>query len=259
MRTYTITTTTTINHYRLNNNNTTNNHDNSYKNKNSKHDTATHPPPQTNTMPPFPPTPPPPPTPTTPTRWLLRLSLLATLAAIALLPRGVVVGHPDTNSSRQASDAATTEVAQTYCYQSVRTDSSDVDNKNNCFEVSSKGIFTRIFSSNSGEGDGQVKIKQGHVLPGLWDGHGHLLQYGEFLDSADLFGADSVDEVKRRLREYVGSHPGVGTKEVWGRGVGWDQMVLGGMPFAVSLFGCFFFLVDKGWFWLEDWRGGCSG
>ena len=153
------------------------------------------------------------------------------------------MGQPDTSSNSQASDAAAAElVAQTYCYQSVRTGGSGVDNdnRNNCFEVSSTGKFTRLFSSESGNGDGQeVETKKGHVLPGLWDGHGHLLPYGEFLDSADLFGAGSVEEVRSRLRRYVKSHPGVGTRKVWGRGVGWDQMLLGGMPFAVSLFAPF--------------------
>ena len=181
----------------------------------------------------------PPTQPTPPTRWLLRLSLLATIAALALLPRGVVVGQSDNSSSSSSPDSDTTAaaggVAQTHCYQSVRT-RSGVDSgneKRNCFEVSDRGRFIRVFSQQESNGQ-EVDKKRGHVLPGLWDGHGHLLQYGEFLDSADLFGAGSVEEVRGRLRRYVGSHPGVGTREVWGRGVGWDQMVLGGMPFAVS-------------------------
>jgi hypothetical protein len=118
-------------------------------------------------------------------------------------------------------------------------------------------VFGRVFSSGGGDdddddslrlssgsglgapggggGDEQPEIRKGYVLPGLWDGHGHLLQYGEFLHSADLFGADSPEEVRRRLRVYLAANPGVGGKGEWARGIGWDQMVMGGMPFAVSL------------------------
>jgi hypothetical protein len=128
------------------------------------------------------------------------------------------------------------------------------------------GVFGRVFSSSSshsvsglesesespGEGDGdgeqQLEIRKGYVLPGLWDGHGHLLMYGEFLHSADLFGADSPEEVRRRLRAYLAANPGVGGKEEWARGIGWDQMVMGGMPFAVSL-SILFVCTSWGVFW----------
>jgi predicted amidohydrolase YtcJ len=74
----------------------------------------------------------------------------------------------------------------------------------------------------------------GYVIPGLWDGHGHLLQYGEFLHSVDLFGSDSLDEVRRRIKVYLQDNPGAGTSSSWLRGVGWDQTLLGRMPTAVS-------------------------
>lgn len=194
-------------------------------------------------------------------RWALRLSLLAGGVAVVLslqphlLPRGVL-SQPSTttsSSSRGGQDEAAAVgvvVGQTYCYQGVRTaaitppagaDGGDGDERN-CFEVLNGGRFGRVFSSSSTsesdvpayEGGNEREIRKGYVLPGLWDGHGHLLQYGEFLHSADLFGAGSPEEVRRRLRAYLAHHPGVGGRGEWVRGVGWDQMVMGGMPFAVS-------------------------
>jgi hypothetical protein len=179
--------------------------------------------------------------PTSPARrWALRLSLLAGGVAVVLslqphlLPRGVL-------SSNHAGDSDGDGAVQTYCYESVRTaailDDDDNNPKANCFSVSPEGKFTRVFSSSSPSDSpqGEVDLRKGHILPGLWDGHGHLIPYGEFLHSADLFGADSPDEVRRRLRDYLAANPGVGTKEVWARGIGWDQMTMGGMPFAAGI------------------------
>jgi predicted amidohydrolase YtcJ len=119
---------------------------------------------------------------------------------------------------------------ETFCYQRVVTQAKTVRDGATCFTVSN-GRFTRVF-----EADGpDLAILPGTVYPGLWDGHGHLMQYGEFLHSADLFGSNSLDEVHRRLRSYVDENPITGAKNEWLRGVGWDQMALGGMPTAVWL------------------------
>jgi hypothetical protein len=172
-------------------------------------------------------------------RWALRLSLLAAGVAVVLslqpdLLPGAVFG--DNHGGEVGGDGA----VQTYCYQSVRTgailDDDDNGPRPNCFSVSAEGKFTRVLSSSDlGSSQGEVELRKGHVLPGLWDGHGHLIAYGEFLHSADLFGAGSPDEVRRRLRKYLAANPGVGTKEVWARGIGWDQMTMGGMPFAAGI------------------------
>ena len=61
------------------------------------------------------------------------------------------------------------------------------------------------------------------MIPGLWDGHGHLLQYGEGIASADLFGASSLHEVRQRLVSYISNHAEAGTRSQWLRGMGWDQ------------------------------------
>ncbi|KAI1188111.1 amidohydrolase [Nemania serpens] len=123
--------------------------------------------------------------------------------------------------------------AETHCYQGVRTNgapSGDV----NCFSVSPTGKFSRVFGVSS---DSQLaqSAHAGYAMPGLWDGHGHLLQYGEFLNSVDLFGSTTMDEIRGRVRKYVSENPGAGTAREWIRGVGWDQMALRAMPTAEDL------------------------
>lgn len=49
------------------------------------------------------------------------------------------------------------------------------------------------------------------------------MQYGEMLDSVQLYGVKDLEEVRRRVKEYVKEHPGAGEKGRWIRGVGWDQ------------------------------------
>lgn len=202
-------------------------------------------------------------------RWGLRLSLLAAAAAggvaVVLNRNGLNlnlqqrVPAPGVWSSQSPIPDSPADDVQTYCYQSVRTaavvEDADGGHAANCFSVSpSKGTFTRVFaarsSSSSGVGDGGgggddddndddvQTIRPGHVIPGLWDGHGHLIQYGEFLHSADLFGAASPADVRERLAAYLASRSpdeAAGTRERWARGVGWDQMLLGGMPTAAGI------------------------
>jgi predicted amidohydrolase YtcJ len=123
----------------------------------------------------------------------------------------------------------------TYCYDGVDTtyvEKASVVNAR-CFTVHD-GRFTRIFSAPPSQAL-KVEHRPGYAIPGLWDGHGHLLQYGEFLHSVDLFGSSSPNEVRSKLRDYLDSHPDAGSEGEWLRGVGWDQMALGGMPTAAQL------------------------
>ncbi|KAJ8121762.1 hypothetical protein O1611_g10016 [Lasiodiplodia mahajangana] len=135
--------------------------------------------------------------------------------------------------------------AETHCYQGIRTNVA-VDAGVNCFSVSSSGKFSKVFSVSS---DSQLAetAHPGYAMPGLWDGHGHLLQYGEFLNSVNLFGSETMDEVRSRVHKYVDEHPGAGTAQEWIRGVGWDQMTLGAMPTAPQRTDCYKadFAVDK--------------
>lgn len=122
--------------------------------------------------------------------------------------------------------------ATTYCYVSVKTLISDFPNAE-CFSVSN-GRFSRVFLDDTSSGVIKEQ-RSGHVIPGLWDGHGHLMQYGESLDSVDLFGALSMNEVKERLVQYKVARGETGTSEQWLRGVGWDQANFGGRwPVAVG-------------------------
>ncbi|KAK8089741.1 amidohydrolase [Apiospora hydei] len=123
--------------------------------------------------------------------------------------------------------------SKTHCYQSVRTHSA-AEPYVNCFTVTPSGTFSKVFRSEPNSPLAK-SAQPGHVIPGLWDGHGHLLQYGEFLNSVDLFGSSSFDQVRSRVKDYLAENPGSGTKQEWIRGVGWDQMALGHMPTAADL------------------------
>lgn len=121
--------------------------------------------------------------------------------------------------------------SETHCYQSVLTNHA-AQPYVNCFSVSPTGAFSDVFQADA-DSDLARNVDLGYAMPGLWDGHGHLLQYGEFLNSVDLFGARSMDEARSRVREYLDRNPQAGSREEWLRGVGWDQMVLGQTPTAV--------------------------
>lgn len=187
--------------------------------------------------------------------WAPRVSLGA--LAVAFL---IHLNHPASSFSLftpsgtpSSSSADSSITAKTYCYTSVLTEAGS-HKQADCFSISPDGKFTKVFHSaedvlivgdNDYNDDGgsnlAVETKEGYVIPGIWDGHGHLIQYGEFLHSVDLFGAKSAEEVRERVRGYLkdaekeGEGSDVGSKENWARGVGWDQMVLGEMPSAVSI------------------------
>jgi hypothetical protein len=106
-----------------------------------------------------------------------------------------------------------------------------------CFRVE-KGIFTDVLAEepvlNNGE---KISFLDGHVLPGIIESHGHILQYGEMLESVSLYGAESVVEIIARIKDFLKAHrgEGYGTRDKWIRGVGWDQAYFGGvMPTAVG-------------------------
>jgi hypothetical protein len=121
----------------------------------------------------------------------------------------------------------------THCYISVTTLASGLPHAE-CFSVS-KGKFSRVFLDETSF-DVIKESRTGYVIPGLWDGHGHLLQYGEMMDSVNLFGTKSMKEVQERLVKYKAGREEVGTAEQWLRGVGWDQANFKGRwPVAVSL------------------------
>lgn len=126
--------------------------------------------------------------------------------------------------------------ATTHCYASVETLTSGLPHAH-CFSVSN-GKFSRVFRDEVSDGIKKLeRPRTGHVIPGLWDGHGHLVQYGELLDSVNLFGATSMMEVQQRLVQYKTQRPEAGTQKQWLRGVGWDQAHFNGQwPISVGQF-----------------------
>lgn len=61
------------------------------------------------------------------------------------------------------------------------------------------------------------------IVPGLVDSHAHLLEYG-WAKSLDLSDSHSVEEVVRRVREYILARPDMKADTMaWIEGVGWDQ------------------------------------
>ncbi|KAK7756042.1 hypothetical protein SLS62_001985 [Diatrype stigma] len=122
--------------------------------------------------------------------------------------------------------------SETHCYQAVQTNQETLPYVN-CFSVSPTGAFSDVFQADA-DSDLARNADPGYAIPGLWDGHGHLLQYGEFLNSVDLFGAQSMDDARSRIREYLENKPTAGSRDEWLRGIGWDQMVLGQTPTAAD-------------------------
>jgi predicted amidohydrolase YtcJ len=157
---------------------------------------------------------------------------LAQLGAFVALALGVAQYQ---QRLRTASAPTTTTY---HCYAGVRTHV-DEQPAARCFGVRD-GVFASVFGADEMAALGQEaehvvhRDGESYAIPGLWDGHGHVLQYGEFLHSVDLFGASSFEEVRRRIEEYVERNPGAGAAGQWIRGVGWDQVQLGRMPTAVS-------------------------
>lgn len=79
-------------------------------------------------------------------------------------------------------------------------------------------------------GTTEVDLRGGTALPGPVDAHCHLVSYGMVqLREADLRGADSLDEIARRLRALAAREPGGagGSRPRWllGRGFEQDRLV----------------------------------
>jgi hypothetical protein len=125
----------------------------------------------------------------------------------------------------------------TYCYEGIKTQSDEVPVAN-CFSVSPTGQFTRVFQTSlEDEARNNIGYTKGYVIPGFWDGHGHVLGFGEVLQTAQLYNSKSLHETIARVRDYVLGHPKSGTKEDWILGSGWDQAAFGRMPSSSDLEG----------------------
>ncbi|HEX6885386.1 MAG TPA: amidohydrolase [Planctomycetota bacterium] len=65
------------------------------------------------------------------------------------------------------------------------------------------------------------------AVPGLIDAHGHLEGLGEALESVDLVGCTSLDELCARVAERAAEQP----RGTWVLGRGWDQTLFPGREF----------------------------
>lgn len=155
-------------------------------------------------------------------------TILSLLVAVSLVALGL-------RAKYHHAGAGDDHDSQTYCYTGVQTLHSDQPVAQ-CFTVAN-GLFTAVASGDEPElkrrGSDDAAAVKGFVIPGLWDGHGHLVDYGEMLVNVDLFGVATLDDMRARLRDHIAQHPGSGTKERWLRGIGWDQTDFGRMPTAV--------------------------
>jgi len=64
-----------------------------------------------------------------------------------------------------------------------------------------------------------VDLRGAAVYPGFIDAHAHFYGYGTGLQVADLTGADSFDELIKRVLDHRQKHP----EQAWVLGRGWDQ------------------------------------
>ena len=154
-------------------------------------------------------------------RWGFLFSVAAITLAVALRLQSPLMGVSEPDGVKR-------------CYKQIRTHDKSQPSAQ-CFTVRD-GKFTRVWNEDKRSRDAPHTNKSdGYVIPGLWDGHGHLLQYGQFLHSVDLFGSKSLEDVRDRIKDFRALNPGAGKKRRWIRGVGWDQAAFGRMPTAVSL------------------------
>jgi hypothetical protein len=105
-----------------------------------------------------------------------------------------------------------------------------------CFRATN-GLLTEVLAEVPSTSEEPITYLDGWTIPGIIESHGHHLQYGEMLESVLLYDAKSMEEVRRRIAEFLERHKGegYGTREKWIRGIGWDQKYFGGvMPTAVS-------------------------
>ncbi|KAF8425272.1 amidohydrolase family-domain-containing protein [Tirmania nivea] len=127
------------------------------------------------------------------------------------------------------------ETKTTYCYPYIYTLNSEVPNAR-CFSVGGRGKRFIGVLNETVVGGGKVVDwkekeegkKEGEVvvIPGLWDGHAHLLHLGEMLEGVKLYGMGSVEAVRTSIEMHLIARATLGTKENWLRGFGWDQSLL---------------------------------
>ncbi|MGX5696526.1 amidohydrolase [Agromyces soli] len=73
----------------------------------------------------------------------------------------------------------------------------------------------------------EIDLGGATVLPGIVDGHAHVVGTGEAASQVDLWGAADLDEIQRRISEWAAAHPEAPRI----RAQGWNHgMLPGGVP-----------------------------
>jgi predicted amidohydrolase YtcJ len=87
--------------------------------------------------------------------------------------------------------------------------------------VGDDGKVVRLLTANDARPQASTVIDAGGrtLLPGLIDGHGHVMDLGFSALQLDLVGSASLHELQQRLKDYAAAHPGKG----WILGAGWNQ------------------------------------
>jgi hypothetical protein len=159
------------------------------------------------------------------------IAVLST-ALLALLVSFMLISKHDSIKSTLYCSSSTSRSS----IQPINLAPTGLEEVAKCFRVE-RGVFTEVLDSELKTKNGeQVTYIDGFVLPGIIESHGHILQYGEMLESVSLYGAESVAEVRSLIKKFLDAHDGegYGTREKWIRGIGWDQAHFGGvMPTAV--------------------------
>ncbi len=65
-----------------------------------------------------------------------------------------------------------------------------------------------------------IDLKGRTLLPGFNDSHMHLVYFADTLNTINLVGSSSIDEVFKRSKAFVEQHP---NRRGWIRGVGWNE------------------------------------
>ena len=92
--------------------------------------------------------------------------------------------------------------------------------------ISAVGAAADI-SRYRGPGTTVIDARGGAVMPGFNDVHTHMLSGGLDMENVDLQGAQTLDELLTRIRNFAASHP----DRSWVRGRGWGyEPFPGGLP-----------------------------
>ncbi|KAJ6258307.1 hypothetical protein Dda_6347 [Drechslerella dactyloides] len=125
-------------------------------------------------------------------------------------------------------------------YTATEDEFTTVPARATCFQVADDGTFAEVWRRRKDvpeELASDVVELDGWVLPGLWDGHGHIVQYGMMESGVKAYNkgkAAIIDAILEHLQKCP-SH-GNGTRENWIQGNGWDQAYFDGeMPTADDL------------------------